>query len=307
MPAGVSTAVFPIVRYTICMTTKEKIFYIVSLLIIIGAVGVTFYRNTHETPEVPNSTITQILGENDNDQMANYLKLDDLKAGDTVSFPLTVTGEAKGLYFEGSFPTQLRDSDGNQLAIAPAQAKGDWMVDAFVPFSVTFDNVDTGGATEGVIVFMKDNPSDLRENDRKFEIPVTFSNAPAGPTTSITLYFPNSDKDPNNFDCSVVYPVKRSIPKTAAVGRASMLALLKGPTDAEKAAGYFSNIDEGAHLNDIQVGDGAAFVDFGGIPNGGSCRVASIRAEIEKTLKQFPTVQSVSISIDGKIDDVLQP
>lgn len=40
---------------------------------------------------------------------------------------------------------------------------------------------------------------------------------------------------------------------------------------------------------------------------GGSCRVAAIRAQITQTLKQFPTVKEVIISIDGRTEDILQP
>lgn len=45
-----------------------------------------------------------------------------------ISSPLTVTGTARGTwYFEASFPVRLLDDLGNELAVAPAQAQGDWM------------------------------------------------------------------------------------------------------------------------------------------------------------------------------------
>jgi spore germination protein GerM len=40
---------------------------------------------------------------------------------------------------------------------------------------------------------------------------------------------------------------------------------------------------------------------------GGSCRVAAIRAQITDTLKQFPPVDEVIISIDDRTEDILQP
>ena len=40
---------------------------------------------------------------------------------------------------------------------------------------------------------------------------------------------------------------------------------------------------------------------------GGSCRVTAIRAQIRETLKQFPIIDSVIISINGRTEDVLQP
>jgi len=35
--------------------------------------------------------------------------------------------------------------------------------------------------------------------------------------------------------------------------------------------------------------------------------VTAIRAQITETLKQFPTVENVVISIDGRTEDILQP
>ncbi|MBU3925210.1 GerMN domain-containing protein, partial [Patescibacteria group bacterium] len=56
--------------------------------------------------------------------------------------------------------------------------------------------------------------------------------------------------------------------------------------------------------------NGIAKVDFDErleFQAGGSCRVAAIRAEITETLKQFPTVNNVVISINGRTEDILQP
>ena len=60
----------------------------------------------------------------------------------------------------------------------------------------------------------------------------------------------------------------------------------------------------------LEIKDGTAFADFSkeleeGVA--GSCRVQAIRAEIHETLRQFPSVERVIISIDGKNEDVLQP
>jgi hypothetical protein len=41
-----------------------------------------------------------------------------------VTSPLTVTGVARGWYFEGSFPAKLVGADGQVIAQAPAQAAG---------------------------------------------------------------------------------------------------------------------------------------------------------------------------------------
>ena len=91
----------------------------------------------------------------------------------TIS-PLVVTGRARGnWYFEASFPVRLLDGNGNQIAIAPAQAQGDWMTVDYVPFSVilTFAQPVT---TTGTLILQKDNPSGELQFDDFVSIPITF-------------------------------------------------------------------------------------------------------------------------------------
>lgn len=100
------------------------------------------------------------------------ISVSSLRSGDTVMSPLTITGLARGYwFFEASFPVELRDAKGNILSIGIAQAQGDWMTEALVPFSVTFafKNAQT---QNGTIVFKKDNPSGLPENEDSFTLPV---------------------------------------------------------------------------------------------------------------------------------------
>lgn len=91
-----------------------------------------------------------------------------------VQSPLTVSGTARGTwYFEASFPVRLVDSDGKELAIAPAQAKGEWMTTEFAPFEVV---LIFGAPTTptGMLVLQKDNPSGLPEHADSIVIPVRF-------------------------------------------------------------------------------------------------------------------------------------
>jgi len=100
------------------------------------------------------------------------------------------------------------------------------------------------------------------------------------------------------------------VPRTQAVGRAAIEELLKGPTPEEKAQGLDTSIPEGARLRSLKVVDGVAYADFDEALQfqvGGSVRVMVIRRSITLTLLQFPTVQSVVVSIDGRTEDILQP
>jgi len=112
------------------------------------------------------------------------------------------------------------------------------------------------------------------------------------------------------FDCARTMAVERSVPKTLGVARASLEALLQGATQEEIDRGLFSNINSGVQIQRLIIENGIAEVDFNEqleFQIGGSCMVAAIRAQITDTLKQFPTVDSVVISINGRTEDILQP
>ncbi|EKE21689.1 MAG: hypothetical protein ACD_7C00154G0008 [uncultured bacterium] len=90
-----------------------------------------------------------------------------------IKSPLYIKGEAKNWYFEASFPIKLVDENGNILAQTVARAMGDWMVDDFVPFEAELI-FDTPQSKKGEIIFEKDNPSGLPENDQSFRLPILF-------------------------------------------------------------------------------------------------------------------------------------
>lgn len=78
----------------------------------------------------------------------------------------------------------------------------------------------------------------------------------------------------------------------------------------KKNQGFFTSINPGVKIQNIVIENGIAKVDFDEqleFQVGGSCRVSAIRAQIIQTLKQFPTIKEVLISINGRIEDILQP
>ena len=229
------------------------------------------------------------------------------KANETVSSPLEIEGEARGnWYFEADFPVKLLDESGKILAQGIATALSDWMTTDFVPFELTLD-FDPGSSGKGLLVFEKDNPSGLAENADSYEVPVFFEN---GTETTVKVFFGNPVFDPGAADCGKVYAVERKVEKTPRIGQSALGALLEGPTEEEKAQGYFSSIEPGTELRGLSIQHGVAFVDFSEALDAnvaGSCRVTAIRAQIEQTLRQFPTVNEVQIYIGERSEDVLQP
>lgn len=124
-------------------------------------------------------------------------------------------------------------------------------------------------------------------------------------------FFGNRITDPNVVNCDRVYPVERVVPKTQAVARAALEEMLAGPTLLEGQAGYFTSMNDGVKIQKLNIANGTAFVDFDETLEaqvGGSCRVLAIRAQIKETLKQFPTVKNVVLTVNGRGEDIiLQP
>ncbi|MFA6424011.1 MAG: GerMN domain-containing protein [Candidatus Magasanikbacteria bacterium] len=127
---------------------------------------------------------------------------------------------------------------------------------------------------------------------------------------TVKVFFNNIIFDPGLMDCASVYPVNRAIKPTLAVGRAALEELFRGLVAGESELGYLTNLNTGVKIQKLTIENGIAKVDFSeelqsGV--GGSCKVTAIRSQITQTLKQFPTVREVIISIDGNIEDILQP
>jgi len=95
-------------------------------------------------------------------------------AGAMVTSPLEVTGQARGYwFFEASFPVELQDANGQQIANNTASAQDDWMTEEFVPFKTTL-TFDKPATATGNLILHKDNPSGLPEKEDSITIPVKF-------------------------------------------------------------------------------------------------------------------------------------
>jgi len=107
-----------------------------------------------------------------------------------------------------------------------------------------------------------------------------------------------------------ILEIERTVPSTSQIARKALSELILGPTFDEKEEGYYSSINPKTEIQDLTISNGVAYVDFSSdLEKGvaGSATVSFIRSQIEKTLTQFATVNSVVISIDGRVDDILQP
>lgn len=242
---------------------------------------------------------------------SDLIKVDVPQPNQIIKSPLTISGEARGTwFFEASFPIELLDVQGNVVATAIAQANppagGDWMTEDFVPFDAVIE-FDQPVGDKGVIVFKKDNPSGLSENDDQLRLPIVFGGQ--SDTMIVQAFFGNNNLDPD-MTCEKVFAVSRQVPRTEGVARAALQELLAGPNSTDQDYGFFTSINEGVQIQSLTIEDGVATVDFDEqieYQLGGSCRVTAIRAQITETLMQFDTVDSVVISVDGRTEDILQP
>ena len=99
-----------------------------------------------------------------------------------------------------------------------------------------------------------------------------------------------------------VTPVSRTVESSPAVARASLEALLEGPTTEERAGGLASAIPEGTTLRDVAIVDRVATVDLSGPfdDGGGSASMLGRVAQVVATLTRFPTVERVAFRLDGE-------
>jgi hypothetical protein len=124
------------------------------------------------------------------------------------------------------------------------------------------------------------------------------------------VFFARSGNPKEGEDCKSYSPVEREKEFTIFPEKEALDELLKGPTEDEKEQGFYTNINEGVILQKISSKDGKVEADFSkNLETGvaGSCKVEFIRSQIVETLKQFPGIDEVIITINGRSEDVLQP
>jgi hypothetical protein len=104
--------------------------------------------------------------------------IEDPIPNSTITSPVTVVGRARGnWFFEASFPISIVNWDGLIVGEGVATAQGEWMTTDFVPFTgtISYSLPEDTPYNRGALIFRKDNPSGLPENDDAREIPILFS------------------------------------------------------------------------------------------------------------------------------------
>jgi hypothetical protein len=221
--------------------------------------------------------------------------VDAPKANESIGLPLFIKGKAR--VFENTVSYRIKDSEGTVLLENYTTANSPDM-GQFGPFEASVNYLEPKG-DKGTVEVFEYSAKDGSEIN-KVEIPVVFKKVEA---TDIKIFFGNRKEDPDAQNCGQVYEIARRIPKTTSVAKDSLSELFRGTYATDEDSGYFSEINRDAKINKIAIMGGIAKVDFSrelidGIE--GSCEKETIKAQITETLKQFPTVKEVEITVDGE-------
>lgn len=215
-----------------------------------------------------------------------------------IGTPLVIRGSAR--VFENTFNYRILDEDGTVLAEGHAMTNAE-DIGLFGGFTVT-TSFDAPSGTSGTVEVFDYSAKDGSVIDLA-SVPVVFSSIE---TMVVKTYWTTVD---SGTDCSIVEASEHRVPKSVATAHAAISELLSGPNTTDVSNGFGTSIPQFTMLKSISINDGVASVEFSNaIEAGGSCRVTSIRSQIESTLKQFPTITSVIIKTEGmSASESLQP
>jgi hypothetical protein len=129
----------------------------------------------------------------------------------------------------------------------------------------------------------------------------TAAPAPVAERHLVSIYVPRGVSG----NCARVLPLRRLVVGPAVL-RGAVRALLAGPTAAERARGYggWFSAKTAGHLRDVRIAHGVAYIDFrafaADIPNAStSCGSTLLLAQLDRTARQFPTVERTVYSFNG--------
>ncbi len=232
----------------------------------------------------------------------------------------TVTGEVVDI-FPGAHSVMIRDAGGKEIALAVvSETKLSDMQGAAIDITTIGrgSTIEAKGESSGRSAIVASNIIVIKPQDSAIASSTTtlYKSSPR-----INVFFTNSNLDPALI-CDTVFPLNRAMTRPVATkepaatgtsdlstdARAALEELLKGPNQAEKSDGYFTNIGPGVSIRTISIENETARVDLSlelerGMTD--ACRTTAIRMQIAETLKQFPSIRKVVISVGGNTESIL--
>jgi hypothetical protein len=208
------------------------------------------------------------------------------------SNPITVYGRART--FENTVQVRVRDATGRLIAERFTTSSGE--MGHHNPFARELWLTRDPGSRVIAEAF------EYSANDGSVRSLTADTVAYRNGSITLHLVYPTSD-------CTVTSTFTRSAPRTVALARLLVEALVEGPTAAEQSSGARSPFPRGAAVNSVILRGGEITVDFNErLQNvGGACAAQGIRAAVTQTLTRLPAVTSVIITAGGSRDQALQP
>jgi hypothetical protein len=226
----------------------------------------------------------------------NSICVDPSFAKTTLTSPFVASGTI--IAFENTIAWKLIDADGVEYSSGTILADPSDSGDA-ANFKLREFLFYTPRTASGTLEFYENSAKDGHPI-HAVKIPVRLPQQEMAVKIFLTPY------DIGN-DCTVVNPVTRYIVRSNLPIEATLRKLL----GADLGPGDNTAIPNGTDLVSLSVSHQTATVVFSReLENygGGSCYASAIRAQIEKTLTQFSTVNNVVISVPGKTpEETLQP
>jgi hypothetical protein len=96
-----------------------------------------------------------------------------------------------------------------------------------------------------------------------------------------------------------LFATKRTEAFSPAIGRASLQAMLAGPSSAERTAGIGTAVPSGTELLGLDIHDGIAFANFSTEFRGSGNIAPILVGQVVWTIGQFSTVKQVVVQVNG--------
>jgi hypothetical protein len=206
--------------------------------------------------------------------------------------PLEVKGHART--FENAVSLRVRDSQGRLITEDHTTSVGE--MGKHNPYEAKVWIVRDPGPRVTVEAFEYSAKDGSVRSLTATTVPFTVATIPA------TLFFPAGD-------CTRIQAFPARVPRSQAMARLLLEALLAGPDAASAAAGATAPFPKGSDVNSVILRNGVVTVDFNErLQNvGGACAATAVRESVTRTLKELPSVKSVVITAGGREDLALQP
>jgi hypothetical protein len=217
--------------------------------------------------------------------------------------PFVVEGEAR--VFENVFNYRLKDAADNYVLTDGVGYANAADIGEFGTFKIEISALRRLPVKKDVILEVFDYSA--KDGSEENIVVVPFSLDFKNPEV-LKVFF--GREGISDTDCKTMVAVYRVVVRTVSPARTALELLLQGLMREEAGEGYFTSLNPGIKIQKLTIENNTAIADFDATLDknmGGSCRVAAIRSQIAETLKQFPNVKNVIISIDGRTEDILQP